>query len=143
MQINKQIRVKALGLIFNGNRLFVTGSDEPVKQKTYYRALGGSVEFGESSLTALKREFQEEIQAELVNIEYLGCIESLFTYLNQPHHEMIQLYQADFADRKFYELKELPFIDGNNPPAVAEWIEIDRFKSGELWLVPEACLNYL
>ncbi len=142
MLIDQRIRVKALGLIFDHDRVFVASSYEPIKQKTYYRALGGSIEFGESSLAALQREFQEEIQAELINIQYLACIENIFIYLNQPHHEMIQLYRADFADRKFYELDKMTFVDGDNPPAVAAWIPCDRFRSGELWLVPEACLNY-
>jgi len=143
MQTNHRIRVKALGLIKDCDRIFVSGCDEPVKQKTFYRALGGSVEFGETSLAALQREFQEEIQAELTNIQHLACIESLFTYLGEPHHEIIQLYQADFVDPTFYQLEKLPFVDGDNPPGIAEWIHRDRFLSGELWLVPEACLNYL
>lgn len=143
MQTNQKIRVKALGLIMQDDRVFVSSFYEPVKEKTLYRALGGSVEFGETSLATLQREFQEEIQAELTNIQYLNCLENLFTYLGQPHHEIIQLYQADFADPKFYALEPFTFIDGNNPPAMAEWIHRDRFLSGELWLVPEACLTYL
>lgn len=143
MQKQNRIRVKALGLILDRDRLFVAGCYEPVKQKTFYRALGGSVEFGETSLETLQREFQEEIQAELINIQYLGCLENIFTYLNEPQHELIQLYRADFGDRKFYELEQLPFVDGFNPPAIAEWVECDRFRSGELWLVPEDCLKYI
>lgn len=143
MPTHNQIRVKTLGLIMDRDRLFVAGCDEPVKQKTFYRALGGSIEFGENSREALQREFQEEIQAELHNIRYLGCIESLFTYLGQPHHELIQLYQADFVDPRFYAVDKLAFVDGDSPIQVAEWIHRDRFLSGELWLVPEACLAYL
>lgn len=141
--MSDRIRVKALGLVMDHDRVFVAGSYEPVKQKTFYRALGGSIEFGESSLDALQREFREEIQAELTNIRYLGCLENRFIYLNQPQHEMIQLYQVDFVDPQFYMLEQLTFVDGNNPPAVAEWIHRDRFLSGELWLVPEECLRYL
>ncbi|MDX2241981.1 MAG: NUDIX domain-containing protein [Leptolyngbyaceae cyanobacterium bins.302] len=143
MGMQNRIRVKALGLIVDGDRTFISSCYEPVKQKTFYRSLGGSIEFGESSLEALKREFWEEIQAELTNIQYLGCIENIFTYLGQPKHEMIQLYCADFVDPKFYKLEQLSFVDGDNPPTLAEWIECDRFRAGELWLVPEACLNYL
>jgi 8-oxo-dGTP pyrophosphatase MutT (NUDIX family) len=142
MQTNQKIRVKALGLILERDRVFVSSFYEPVKEKTFYRALGGSVEFGETSLTTLQREFREEIQAELTNIRYLGCLENLFTYLGEPCHELIQLYQADFVDPAFYQLTQLPFVDGEFS-AVAEWVPRDRFLSGELWLVPEACLNYL
>jgi len=143
MQTRDRIRVKALGLIFDGDRVFVSSFYEPIKQKTFYRALGGSIEFGESSLETLKREFQEEIGAELTNIQYLSCIENRFIYLDQPGHEIIQLYQADFVDRQFYEIKELTFVDGDAPPAIAQWVERGRFKSGELWLVPEECLLHI
>ncbi|MBF2027700.1 MAG: NUDIX domain-containing protein [Oscillatoriales cyanobacterium C42_A2020_001] len=143
MQTQNRIRVVALGLILDGDRVFVYSDYEPIKQRHFYRALGGGVEFGESSLEALQREFQEEIQAELTNIEYLGCIENRFTHLNQPKHEIIQLYRCDFADSKFYQLQEVTFFDGNNKAISAQWVECDRFKSGELWLVPEACLQFL
>lgn len=142
MQPSDRIRVKALGLILDRDRVFVSSFYEPVKKKTFYRALGGSVEFGETSVATLQREFWEEIQAELTNIRYLGCLENLFIYLGEPCHELIQLYQADFVDPKFYALTQLPFVDGKIS-SVAEWVHRDRFLSGELWLVPEACLTHL
>uniref|UniRef100_A0A832M2X3 NUDIX domain-containing protein n=1 Tax=Oscillatoriales cyanobacterium SpSt-402 TaxID=2282168 RepID=A0A832M2X3_9CYAN len=143
MQTQNRIRVVALGLIVDGDRVFVYSDYEPIKQRQFYRALGGGVEFGESSLEALQREFWEEIQAELTNIEYLGCIENRFMHLNQPKHEIIQLYRCDFADPQFYQLQEVTFFDGSNKPIAAQWVECDRFKSGELWLVPEACLQFI
>lgn len=143
MQTQNRTRVVALGLIMDGDRVFVFSDYEPIKQRRFYRALGGGVEFGESSLEALQREFWEEIQAELTNIEYLACIENRFTHLNQPKHEIIQLYRCDFVDPKFYQLQELTFFDGNNEAIAAQWVERDRFKSGELWLVPEQCLQFL
>ncbi|HEY9858297.1 MAG TPA: NUDIX hydrolase [Candidatus Obscuribacterales bacterium] len=145
-----QIRVLALGLIQDrqaaaaekGDRIFVSEGYDPVKQQTFYRALGGGVDFGETSLTALQREFQEEIQAELANIRYLGCLENVFVFDGRPGHELIQLYRCDFADPKFYELDELIFVEGNHRKK-ALWVESDRFKSGELTLVPEQFFDYL
>lgn len=104
-----EIRVIALGLIRDGERIFVSEGYDPVKQETFYRALGGGVDFGETSHAALKREFQEEIQAELTSIKYLGCIENLFTFNGRQGHEIIQLYQCDFVDSKFYQLESLIF----------------------------------
>ena len=100
-----EIRVIALGLIRDSERIFLSEGYDPVKQETFYRALGGGVEFGETSHAALEREFQEEIQADLTNIKYLGCIENLFTFSGRQGHEIIQLYQCDFADSKFYQLE--------------------------------------
>jgi 8-oxo-dGTP pyrophosphatase MutT (NUDIX family) len=136
-----EIRVLALGLIRDGNRIFVSEGYDPVKQLTFYRAMGGGVDFGETSLEALKREFQEEIQAELTNIRYLGCLENIFTFNGQSGHEIIQLFESDFVDPKFYQLDKLDFSEGERQKT-ALWVDINRFKSGELRLVPEQFLDY-
>ncbi|MGJ5628480.1 NUDIX hydrolase [Nostoc sp. KVJ20] len=138
-----EIRVIALGLIRDDERIFLSEGYDPVKQETFYRALGGGVEFGETSHDALKREFQEEIQADLTNIKYLGCIENLFTFNGRQGHEIIQLYQCDFADSKFYQLESLIFSESQNHKHRALWIDISRFQSGELRLVPEVFFEYL
>ncbi|MDZ8079789.1 MAG: NUDIX hydrolase [Nostoc sp. SerVER01] len=138
-----QIRVLALGLIRDGERIFVSEGYDPVKQEIFYRALGGGVDFGETSRDALQREFQEEIQAELTNIHYLGSIENLFTFSGRQGHEIIQLYQCDFVDPKFYSLESLVFSESGKHKHRALWIEISRFQSGELKLVPEDFFQYL
>lgn len=136
-----KIRVLALGLIRDGDRIFISEGYDPLKQQTFYRALGGGVDFGETSLEALKREFREETQAELTNIKYLGCLENLFVFNGQPGHEIIQVYQCDFVDTKFYQLESFVFVEGERQKT-ALWVDINRFKSGELRLVPEQFLAY-
>lgn len=138
-----EIRVIALGLIRDGERIFLSEGYDPVKQETFYRALGGGVEFGETSLDALQREFQEEIQADLTNIKYLGCIENLFTFNGRQGHEIIQLYQCDFVDSKFYQLESLVFSESQTHKHRALWMDISNFKSGEFRLVPEVFFDYL
>lgn len=137
-----QIRVLALGLIRDGDRTFLSEGYDPVKQQTFYRALGGGVDFGESSYDALKREFMEELQAELTNIKYLGCIENLFTFNGKAGHELLQLYQCDFVDSKFYQLEQIEFAEGEYKKT-ALWMDIKQCKSGELRIVPEQFLEYL
>ncbi|MBD2139604.1 NUDIX domain-containing protein [Anabaena sp. FACHB-1237] len=146
MHKSDQIRVIVLALIRhsqNPEKIFVSEGYDPTKQSKFYRALGGGVEFGEPSEIALTREFQEEIQAELTNIRYLTCIENIFTYNGKPGHEIIQLYQCDFADPKFYELESLTFSETPERQHLALWVEISKFKSGELRLVPEIFFDYL
>lgn len=137
-----RIRVLALGWITDGDRVFVAEGYDEVKHDYFYRALGGGVDFGETSVEALKREFQEEIQAELTQIEYLTCIENIFVCHGKPGHELIQLYRCDFADPKFYQIDKMDFSEGEDKHQ-ALWVEIERFKSGELRLVPDVCLQYL
>ncbi len=151
MNKDGEIRLIALGLIRDGdglrpagsNRLFLSEGYDPVKKETFYRFLGGGVEFGETSRIALEREFQEEIQADLTNIRYLACIENLFTFDGRQGHEIIQLYQCDFADRKFYELESLTFSEPGGRKHRALWVDIARCQSGEFKLVPEIVFDYL
>lgn len=137
-----EIRVLALGIIQDGDRIFISQGYDPVKQTTFYRAMGGGVDFGETSLEALKREFQEEIQAELTNIKYLGCQENLFVFNGKQGHEILQIFKCDFVDQKFYQLESLTFAEGERKKT-ALWVNIERFKSGELLLVPEQFLDFI
>ncbi|HIK15093.1 MAG TPA: NUDIX hydrolase [Leptolyngbyaceae cyanobacterium M33_DOE_097] len=142
----QQIRVIALGLIRHKQRLFVSEGYDEVKQQFFYRALGGGVEFGESSLDALQREFREEIQAELTNIRYLGCLENLFVFNGKPGHEIVQIYGCDFVDEAFYQQEQFSFVEPEDPQGqiqIARWVEVQQFHTGALRLVPEACLQYL
>lgn len=137
-----KIRVLALGIIRQGDRLFLGEGYDPIKQESFYRALGGGVDFGETSLEALKREFQEEIQAELTHIEYISCLENIFIYKGKQKHEIIQLYRCDFVDPKFYQIDEIPFSEGDRQK-MARWIDIQSLKSGELRIVPDGFLQYI
>ncbi len=138
-----KIRVLALVLIRDGERIFVSEGYDSLKKQTYYRALGGGVDFGETSQAALKREFQEEIQADLTNINYLGCIESIFICNGKQGHEIIQLYECDFVDSKFYQIESLIFSESKKHQHKALWVDIADFKSGKLSLVPEGFFAYL
>lgn len=142
MHKSGEIRVLALGLIRDGERVFISEGYDPVKEQTFYRAMGGGVEFGEASLEALRREFQEEIQAELKNIRYLGCLENIFTFNGKSGHEIVQLYECEFVDNKFYQQEKVLFNEGKRQKT-ALWVDINRFKSGELKLVPEQFFDYL
>lgn len=138
-----EIRVLALGIILDDrDRVFLSQGFDPSTEKHFYRAMGGGVEFGETSEAALKREFDEEIQAELTNIKYLGCQESIFTFKGKQGHEILFIYECDFVDPKFYRLPSINFPEKKRQKT-ALWVEMEKLKSGELRLVPEEFLNYL
>jgi len=142
-----QIRPIVLGLVRRNQQsrdqqILVCETYDAVRQKMLYRAPGGGIEFGEASRDALHREFQEEFQVSIGEVQYLGCIENFFIYEAQPGHELVQLYECSFLDPSFYTTETVDGMEGNQP-FTAHWVCIDRFKSGELHLVPEACLNFL
>jgi len=142
MPFSQKIRLLALAIVKQGDRLFISQGFDPIKQQTFYRVMGGGVDFGETSLEALKREFMEEIQAEITNIKYIACLENIFEFNGNPGHEIIQLYECDFVDPTFYEREEIIFNEGERQKK-ALWVDLEKFRSGEFKIVPENFLDYL
>ena len=62
----KEIRPIVLGLAIKNGKLLVGEGYDKIKDQTFYRCLGGGIEFLEKSDEALKREFKEEIGAVIV-----------------------------------------------------------------------------
>ena len=139
----KRIRPIALGLIEYEGHIFVSKGDDPKTKETFYRFLGGGIDFGETSQAALVREFGEEIQAELTGVEYITCLDNIFTYNGKPKHELIQLFRARFVADSFYQLDEkFPLVEGDRITQ-ARWLSTQRVVDGECRLVPESCLKFL
>ncbi|MEL6471137.1 MAG: NUDIX domain-containing protein [Cyanobacteria bacterium J06623_4] len=139
----KRIRAIALGLIEHERHVFVSQGQDPATGETFYRFLGGGIDFGETSQAALLREFEEEIQATLVDVVHITCLDNIFTYNHKPKHELIQLFSAQFADPKFYQLQEtFPLVEGKRI-SQAFWLPIADIVSGQRRLVPESCIAHL
>lgn len=136
-----RIRVLALGIIWRGDEFLLMEGYDPTKRQTFYRPLGGGVKFGEHVRDALRREFDEELGATLINIRYLGALENVFTFDGQPGHEIILLFAADFADQALYVREELPaFEDQQRIPTA--WKRLTDF-TDETPLYPEGLRDLL
>lgn len=138
-----RIRPIALGLIKHQDHVFVSKGKDTVKGIEFYRFLGGGIDFGETSINALRREFQEEIQAELTNIQYLTCLDNIFTHQGKPGHELIQLFTCDFVDQSFYNLEHTYTLIEGKEKHDAVWIPTTQVHAGVLNLVPENCHTYI
>jgi len=137
------IRALALALIFKGQELFVFEGHDPVKADSFYRPLGGGIDFGESGLEAVQREFQEEIGKALIQVEYLETVENIFVYKGRPGHEIIRLYRAEFADPEVYQQTEVMGQEDNGKSFRALWVPLPDFTQGHKRLVPETLLPVL
>ena len=111
-----------------------------VKNQTFYRCLGGGIEFLEKSEVALKREFLEEINKNITIKDFLGISESIFTYEGKRAHELILFYSIELSNEDFQE--EYKFID-NNRSYTAKWVDIKDFKDNKKILYPEEVLKYI
>ncbi|HFC11436.1 MAG TPA: NUDIX domain-containing protein [Anaerolineae bacterium] len=100
------IRPLALAIFLHQNHILVAKFTDPHTGQTFYRPLGGGIEFGETAAQALRREIREELAAEIEALEYAATLENIFIYNGQRGHEIVQLYRARFSDPRWYDLQK-------------------------------------
>lgn len=137
-----KIRTIAIGIFRQGDRIFVMEGYDPLKKQTFYRPLGGSIEFGERAEDDLKREMLEEADAEIMNVRYLGTVENIFTYNGEMGHEIVLVYEAEFVDKAFYEQDWLDCREDDGVPFKAVWKSLNEFGVGGP-LYPDSLLDLL
>lgn len=136
----KEIRPIVLGLAIKNNKLLVSEGFDKVRNETFYRCLGGGIEFLEKSQEALKREFAEEINVDIIIKDFLGISENIFTCQGKRAHELILFYSIEIPDKNYQE--EYKVIDDHGK-TTAKWIDIDEFKNKNKILYPEEIFNYI
>ena len=132
-----RIRSKAVCVFYHAGRYLLVEGYDPVKKQHFFVPLGGGIEFGETSAAAAKREVQEEIGAEAVDMNLLGISENIFEYNGKPGHEIVFVYQARFADETLYHHEVLQGMETNGMPIVARWIEHERIHNRQVIVYPE------
>ena len=136
----KEIRPIVLGLAIKNHKLLVGEGFDKSKNEHFYRCLGGGIEFLEKSSDALKREFSEEIHANIIIKDFLGISENIFTYKGKNAHELVLIYSIDIPNEYYKE--EYHIID-DKADYMARWIDIDDFKNKSKILYPEDIFKYL
>jgi 8-oxo-dGTP pyrophosphatase MutT (NUDIX family) len=138
-----KIRPIAICIFRHQDRILVFEGYDSVKKELFYRPLGGSIEFGEHSSIAVKREIKEELGAEICNITFLGSLENIFEGNGKPGHEFVQVYEADFAEPRFYQTDSPEAFEDDGSEIKAIWKEIAFFENGEAPLYPNGLLDLL
>ena len=136
----KEIRPIVLGIAIKNNKLLVEEGFDNIKNQTFYRCLGGGIEFLEKSSDALKREFKEEIGANIIIKDFLGISDNIFTYEGKNAHEIIFFYSIELPDNNYKN--EYHIVDENDS-YLAKWIDINDFKNKSKILYPDEIFKYL
>jgi 8-oxo-dGTP pyrophosphatase MutT (NUDIX family) len=124
---SRRVRPTAICVFRQDDRIFVLEGYDPMKKQTFYRPLGGSIEFGERGHDTVVRELSEEADVEVTNVRYLGTVENIFTYNGQMGHEIVLLYEGDFADPAIYEKPWVECHEDDETPFRAVWKSLDEF----------------
>ncbi|SEF33827.1 ADP-ribose pyrophosphatase YjhB, NUDIX family [Amycolatopsis pretoriensis] len=138
--MGSSIRPIALGLLRRQGQILVFEGRDDVKGETYYRPLGGGIEFGEHSKDTLQREFREELDAEVKVGELRGVLENVFAWRGNPGHEIAFVYEAEFVDSALYAKDQMKILDD---PATARWVDLTDFMDGSKILYPNGLTELL
>ena len=94
----EKIRPLAVALIMKGNKVLAVKGYDDIKKQTFYRLVGGGIEFLEKGEDTLRREFMEELGFEPINIEYMTTKENIFEFNGKKGHEIILVYSAELPE---------------------------------------------
>jgi len=135
-----EVRPIAICVITDGDRIFAGKHYDPSKKETFYRPLGGAIEFREYGRECVIREIREEAAKEIKDLVYLGVIENIFVCDGQPGHEIVLVYQANFVDPDVYKVGSIR-CRNNGEEFDACWKPLSEFREGKAVLYPEGLLK--
>ena len=138
-----QIRPLAICVFRNKDRILVFEGSDPIKGETFYRPLGGGIEFGEYGEEAVRREIMEELHTEIKDLNYLGMLENVFVFNGTPGHEIVMVYDGVLVDLRLYDQSVISVIEANGEDIRAMWKNLDEFGVGKSILYPVGLLEML
>lgn len=142
MKKNK-VRPLAICVFRYNDHILVAEGYDPVKGQTFYRPLGGGIEFGETGAETVRRELREEIGAEVGELKYLGTLENIFIFNGVPGHEIVMVYDGVLSESGLYEQAVIVGEEANGEAIRAVWKSLREFESGESILYPTGLVELL
>jgi ADP-ribose pyrophosphatase YjhB (NUDIX family) len=146
--IPQRVRAIALMVPRRGDDILVMVGHDATKGVTFYRPLGGGIDFGETAAAAVTRELQEELGTEVADLRYLGTLENIFEYEGQPGHEIVMLFDGRVLDAdilaqqgSFHGREVGP--DGRVTEFRVVWKPLADFGEGKAILYPNGLLDLL
>ena len=136
----KEIRPIVLGIARKDNKILVSEGYDKVKKQTFFRCLGGGIEFLETSQEALKREYKEELGIDIDVEDFCGISENIFTYEGKDAHEIILFYNIKIKEE---DMREKYHMIDDNTETEAYWIDVNEFKNNKKILYPEEIFKYI
>jgi 8-oxo-dGTP pyrophosphatase MutT (NUDIX family) len=107
-----------------------------------WQPLGGSIEFGERAVDALKREFTEELGVTITQPTLLTVMENLYSHHGATGHEIVFVFEAKLADEIHYRRDAFSFYDAGVQNEV-RWVALSHFLHGGAELLPAGLLEHL
>jgi 8-oxo-dGTP pyrophosphatase MutT (NUDIX family) len=140
----RRVRALAICLFSHEGRILASEGFDPLKNETFYRPLGGRIEFGETAAETVRRELLEEIQAEVTALEYLETLENIFVFNGEPGHEIVMVFDGQLADAALYGQPVIERTDSHSGELLRVfWKPLSDFGPGRPPLYPHGLLELL
>ncbi|MCM1991514.1 inorganic diphosphatase [Oceanirhabdus seepicola] len=139
--IKKDTRVSAKGFARRGEEILVIEEKDASRGSVYYRLFGGGMKFQEKATEALRREYKEEVGAELISEKFLGVIENPFEINGVKAHEIMMLYEVELPQNYYENEKFISNCDLGVSEAM--WVNKSEFIKGNKVLLPVEIVEYL
>ncbi len=137
------IRPLAICVFRHEDKILVFEGYDPKKDQTFYRPLGGGIEFGERSEDTVRREIKEELGEEVTELKYLGALENIFVFDGIPSHEIVLAYDGRLVNPGLYEQAVMSGMEADAGPFKVLWKRLDEFGTGRNPLYPAGLLEML
>ena len=118
-----KINVKALGLHWRNGCLLAAEVYDKKGRVAGVRPLGGSVEFGEDSEAALRREFREELGVEVEVFSGPLVMENIYVFEGESGHEIIFIFKIGFVSNDYQGQDVITFQESDGTFGVARWYD--------------------
>ncbi len=106
--------------------------------ESFYRPVGGGIEFGERAEDAVRREFLEELGREIEVVERLGVAENIFELDGERGHQVMFEFIARWPDgQEPADLAPLLGSEENGELVDARWLPLERVFAGAYTLYPD------
>lgn len=100
-----------------------------VNDRNFYMLVGGKINELETSIEAVKREIQEEINLDISNIEFVCLSEEFVNAKGFNNHQINIIYKGIYNG----EIKENRFIGLEGDWCCYEWIDIDKLDNYQIY----------
>jgi len=141
-----RIRPLALALIRRGDRILVERGRDDVKGETFFRLLGGTIEFGEKGADTVRRELREELGTEIDVGALVATVENVFKHEGEAAHEIALVYECGLRDERLYSVDAWDAQETTSASVVTHpvaWRSVHSFGAGGDTLYPEELLRVL
>lgn len=137
------IRAKVIGIAKQADHLLVCEVLNDDGQLKGWCPIGGGIEFGETSEHALNREIKEELGCGVIISGEPFICENIFEHHGFKGHEIILAFPIRFDDAQIYSKKRFQIRESRGSMHWVEWVEVERFRSGQAILFPPALKQHI